>query len=149
MQEFLATTLGIVVSSGAVGTVVILGILYIAGLWKKGKNGEDDRLITILKGTVDALEEKVNNQKKEHDDILSNLTREIKELTEKVDNLDTENTRLVEILQGRDTKTQEFYEKAIRSFTLVENMNSNMADLLKALGEHFKSTVTINNQSQK
>jgi len=149
MQQFLTTTLGIVVSSGAVGTVVILGVLYIAGLWKKGKDGEDDRLINILKSTVDALEKKVDDQKKEHDEVLKTLSKEIKDLTKKVDDLETENTRLVDILQGRDKNTQEFYEKAIKSFALVENMSTTMADLTKALTEHFKTTVTINNQTKK
>lgn len=150
METLLTSVWGTAITVGAVLSIIILGIFFVAGLYKKGKDGEDDRLIDILKGTVDALEQKVDNQKKEHDETLQVLTKKVTELTKKVDDLEEENTRLVDILQGRDAKTQEFYDRAIKSFTLVETMNTNMSELMKALTEHFKSPSTVvNNVTQK
>lgn len=153
MEHFLSTIPGIILTIGAIFTVVVVGALYVVGLWKNGKDGEDDRLINILKGTVDALEVKVNNQKKEHDDILASLNLKISDLTKKVDELEKENKTLVEVLQGRDQKTQEFYKKAFdaievgaKTFALVEAMNKNHTDLMKMLVDHLKPGVTINNQ---
>jgi len=54
MTGFLATTLGIVISIGGVFALVVVGGLYVLGIWKKGKDGEDDRLIKILEATVGA-----------------------------------------------------------------------------------------------
>lgn len=156
MEHFLSTIPGIIITVGAILTVVIGGFLYVAGLWKNGKDGEDDRLINILKGTVDALEKKVDDQKKNHDEVLTKLTREIKDLTKKVDDLENENQTLVKVLQGRDDQTQIFYKKAFeamevaaRTFTLVETMNKNHTELMKMLVEHLKPGVTINNQPKQ
>jgi len=156
MEHFLSTIPGIILTIGAVLTVVIGGFLYVAGLWKNGKDGEDDRLINILKGTVDALEKKVDEQKKNHDEVLTKLTKEIGNLTTKVDNLEKENETLTKVLQGRDDQTQVFYKKAFeamevaaKTFSLVDTMNKNHTELMKMLVEHLKPGVTINNQPNK
>ena len=156
MPQFFATTIGLVTAIGGLVAVVIVGVLYVAGLWKKGKDGEDDRLINILEGTVKALEKKVDDQKKEHDDLIQGLSTEIKELTKKVGDLEHENETLTKVLQGRDEQTQVFYKKAFeamevsnKTFALVETMNKNHTELMKILVDHLKPGVTINNQSQK
>lgn len=136
--------------------MAVFGGLYVVGLWKGKKDNEDDRLIKILEGTVTALEQKVDNQKKEHDEILTKLTKEIKELTVKVTDLENENETLVKVLQGRDEKTQEFYKKAFdaievggKTYMLVEQMNKNHTELMKMLVDHLKPGVTINNQPKQ
>ncbi len=145
MEIFFTTIPGIVVSLGAILAVIVAGLLYVLGLWKKGKNGEDDRLIQILQDTVNALEEKVNNQKVEYDETADELTNKIDKLIRKVDHLEKENLTLREILQGRDEKTQLFYKKAfesmeigVKTLVLVENMNKNHTELMKILVEHLK-----------
>lgn len=154
MEHFLSTIPGIILTIGAIITVIVAGFLYVAGLYKNGKDGEDDRLINILKGTVEALEKKVDDQKKEHDDTVGSLTKKIDNLTAKVDNLEKENETLTKVLQGRDEQTQVFYKKAFeameisaKTFVLVEAMNKNHTDLMKMLVEKLgKNGVTINNQ---
>ena len=153
MSNVLSSLPGIVLSAGSILGVIAIGILFVAGVWKKGKDGEDDRLINILKSTVDTLEKKVDDQKKNHDEILSNLTKNIHDLTVKVDNLERENETLTKVLQGRDEQTQNFYKKAFdamevanKTLILVETMNKNHTELMKMLVDHLKPGVTINNQ---
>lgn len=156
MQNFLSTIPGIIISIGGIAAVAVVGGLYVLGLIKGKKDTSDDRLINILEGTVKALEGKVDSQKKEHDDILVKLTKDIKNLTEKVEELEKENITLTKVLQGRDEQTQLFYKKAFeaidvgnKTYALVETMNKNHTELMKMLVEHLKPGVTINNQSQK
>ena len=155
MSQFFFTIPGVILSIGGIITVVVLGVLYIVGLFKKGKDQEDDRLIKILEGTVNALEQKVDNQKKEHDTMIQDLTVKIEELTETVGHLEKENQTLTKVLQGRDEQTQLFYKKAFeaidtgnKTFALVEAMNKAHTELMKILVEHLKVVpgVTINNQ---
>lgn len=152
-MQFFNTTFGLIVLVGGVLAVAVVGLLYVIGLFKKGKDGEDDRLIKILQETVETLEKKVDKQKVEHDETVGGLTKKIDSLTEKVDQLERENKTLTEVLQGRDKKTQEFYEKAFKSieigektYNLVKTMNTNHESLMKLLIEHLKPTVTITNQ---
>lgn len=156
MEHFISTTFGLITLIGGVIVVSIIGALYVIGLWKKGKDNQDDRLIKILEGTVNALEKKVDDQKKEHDDILSGLTKQINELTEKVTELESENETLIKVLQGRDEQTQIFYKKAFEAIELgtktyaeVGALKSTMGELVKALTEHFKTPIVINNQNKK
>jgi len=153
MSDFFATTLGIVLSVGGVFAVVVVGGLYLLGIWKGKKDNEDDRLIDILKETVDALERKVDGQKKEHDETVEVLTKKIDNLTKKVEELENENETLVKVLQGRDEQTQVFYKKAFeaietgqKTFALVEQMNKNHTELMKMLVEHLKPGTTVNVQ---
>jgi predicted RNase H-like nuclease (RuvC/YqgF family) len=156
MQNFLSTIPGLIVTIGGVIAVAVVGGLYIVGLVRGKKDSSDDRLIKILEGTVNALETKVDNQKKEHDEILTGLSKQISDLTSKVDELERENETLTKVLQGRDEQTQVFYKKAFeamevsnKTFALVETMNKNHTELMKMLVEHLKPGVTINNQPQK
>lgn len=147
-MENLSTIIGIVISIGGVFSVVVLGGLWILGIVKGKKDNEDDRLIGILQDTVTALEGKVNQQKREHDEILTDLTAKIKVLGEKVDELERENTTLIKVLQGRDAQTQEFYKQAFDAFKKVDLINTNHNELMKLLSEHLiKPGVTINNQT--
>lgn len=150
MLEFFTTIPGIVISLGAILAVVVTGLLYALGLWKKGKDGEDDRLIKILEGTVNALEQKVDNQKKEHDETVGMLTKKIDTLTDKVDHLEKENETLTKVLQGRDDATQTFYEQAFQAidktnniFNMVKLQGENQTLLIKLLSKHLG--VDINN----
>ena len=150
MQQFFTSIPGTAVSFIAIGAVVILGILFLAGLWKKGKDGEDDRLIKILEGTVNALEKKVDDQKKEHDETVGMLTKKIDTLTEKVDHLEKENETLTKVLQGKDEATQKFYEQAFKAidktnniFDMVKLQGENQTLLIKLLSKHLG--VDINN----
>lgn len=81
-------------------------------VYNKQKDGADDRLINILKGTVDALEEKVNKQ-----------SEDIQLLTVKVDELERENETLVEILQGRDKSTLEFQRQMLEAMRIGMETN--------------------------
>lgn len=135
MQQFLSSVLGIIISAGVILTGVVLGILYIAGIWKKGKDGEDDRLINILKETVDALEIKVNKQ-----------TDDIEQLTKKVDELEKENTTLIRVLQGRDDATLTFQQQMLDTIKismetngLAKETSTKLSQLIDVMSEHLKA----------
>jgi len=109
-------------------------------VYNKQKDGADDRLISILKNTVDQLEVKVNKQ-----------SDDIEKLTKKITSMEHENEVLVKVLQGRDDQTQTFYKQAFESMkkanethdvvtTLAENMkvtNENTTKLIELLSKHL------------
>ncbi len=145
MKEFFTTIPGIVISLGAILAVAVTGLLFVIGLFKKGKNDEDDHLIKILSETVTALETKVDNQKRDHDLVTNDLTVKIDVLTKKVEDLEKENGLLINVLQGKDKDTQEFYKKVYEAinignntFELVKTMSENQTKLMDILVAHFK-----------
>lgn len=138
MENFFTTTLGVVISLGAILTVAVTGLLYVIGIYKKGKDGDDDRLINILQTTVTELEKKVNKQ-----------TVDIERLTKEVDDLRRENGKYIEIFQGRDGETKEFYKRMYHTMdvitqthdlittmaTSIDNTNRTMAQLIDLLAK--------------
>lgn len=125
MKEFFTTIPGIVISLGAILTVVVTGFLYIIGIWKKGKDGEDDRLIKLLQTTVEELEKKVNKQ-----------AQDIEELSTEVQKLREDNKRYIEIFQGRDKETQEFYKAGYKAIETLTNTH----DIITTVAESIKNT---------
>ncbi len=125
IEKFFNTIPGVVISLGAILAVVVTGLLYVLGLWKKGKNGEDDRLINLLKETVDELEKKVNKQ-----------TTDIQLLTTKVGDLERDNKKYIEIFQGRDKDSQDFYKAAYSAIDTVHQTH----DILTTVAESIKNT---------
>lgn len=127
-------------SIGGVAVVVIVGIFYVIGLFKRNKDKEDDRLINILQGTVDELEKKVNKQALD----IEKLTREVHELR-------FENQKYIEIFQGRDAKMQEYFTKGLEAMEVVgktheivssiadgiNTSNKNMSEFMKLMGRHM------------
>lgn len=140
MQDFFTTIPGIIVTVCGILAVAVVGGLYLMGLIKGKKDSQDDRLIGLLKDTVTALEQKVDNQKKEHDEILVKLTGNIEKLTKKVDELEKENETLTKVLQGRDAQTQKFYAKAFEAFELIRSMDEKHNELMTMLVEHLTKT---------
>ncbi len=87
--------------------LVVTGAFALFGVFDKMRRGREDeadengdRLISILQGTVEQLEKKVNKQ-----------TADIEELTGKVNLLSKENETLIKILQGKDERTIAIYKK--------------------------------------
>lgn len=91
----------------------------------KDVNEAGDNLIKLLKETVDELKTKVDGQE-----------IEIKSLRKAVTELENENEKLVEILQGRDEKTQEFYRQAFEAFKVMQETQATV----KVLSENFVNT---------
>jgi len=102
--------------------VMVVGAIYIS--WDKVINQKrdlgdqyDEKLIKRLKDLVVEYEKQIPE-----------LTKQVKGLSERVGHLEAENTRLVEIFQGRDKRTQEFQDtgfKAMERFgTLVTNVEN-------------------------
>jgi predicted RNase H-like nuclease (RuvC/YqgF family) len=135
-----------------IGTYIIIAGLIIAGgialygLWDKSArerrkevDGNEDRLIDLLKQTVDQLETKVNKQ-----------TTDIENLTKKVSDLERENETLIKVLQGRDDDTKKFQQQAFEAMkisrethdivtTLAKNMevtNNAITKLIDLIGKH-------------
>lgn len=154
LLKTVGTILGLFAAGSAVIGGVISGILYVLGYWKRGKNDEGERLIGILQDTVTTLEKKVDDQKKEHDEILTDFTKQMEQLTKKVDHLEKENETLRDVLQGRDEQTQKFYKKAFESMELagethqlIKTMSKTQTDLMKVLVDNLKPNVVVNNQT--
>lgn len=132
MEHFFATIPGVIIALGSILGVVISGLLYLTGLFSKQKrekkedeDKDDDRLINLLKGTVEELEKKVNKQ-----------TIDIMTLTKKVDELERDNRKYIEIFQGRDKETQDFYKAAYGAITTVQQTH----DILTTVAESIKNT---------
>ena len=110
-------------------------------LWrsrKKEDKDEDvkdgDRLINILKQTVDELEAKLTVQ-----------SDRIDELTVEIDKLKEENKTLVTVLQGRDGQTIEFQKtvlsavvKSNETHELCKSTNANVERLCVLMEQHMK-----------
>ncbi len=143
MEQFFTTIPGIIVTIGGVIAVAVVGIGYIVGVWKGKKDNADDRLITILKETVDALEVKVNKQ-----------SEDIEALTRKVDELEKENGTLIEVLQGRDKNTLEFQKQmldtvriSMETNNISKDINSKVAELVDKMDKHLQA-VTLAQSKQ-
>ncbi len=113
-------------------------------VYTKQRDGVDDRLITLLKETVDALDEKVNKQSKD-----------IEELTTKVNDLEKENGTLIEILQGRDKNTLEFQKQMLETMRVVMETNclakhtSEKIGVLVDLMERHLNAVEMNQKREE
>jgi antitoxin component HigA of HigAB toxin-antitoxin module len=146
MEQFFTTVPGIIISIGGILAVVIVGVMYTLGLWSGKKDNADDRLIGILKETVDALQVQVDNQKKEHDETVEALTKKIDTLTLKVDDLERENGTLIEVLQGRDKNTLEFQKQMLEAMKigmetngLAKQTSERLTELVTIMGDHLKA----------
>jgi len=120
-------------------TIIILGGFALFSVFGKGvkeKREEtdkaDDRLINLLKSTVDALETKVKDLEASQQTTILELTR-----------IKTENEVMAKILQGRDAATLEFQKMTGESIKavmqVVTDTNKNVEHLYGLLEEHFKS----------
>lgn len=104
-------------------------------VYNRQKDGSDDRLINILKETVDALEAKVNKQ-----------SDDIEALTKKVDDLEKENGTLIEVLQGRDKNTLDFQKQMLEAMKIGMETNglaketaTKLGELMTIMGSHLKA----------
>jgi septal ring factor EnvC (AmiA/AmiB activator) len=152
MEGFFSSAIG-----GGTVVGVIAGILVLIGLFDKkkrarekevneGVDGQEDRLIQLLKDTESELNKKMAQQKSDSDSLTGILTKKVDDLTTKVDHLEKENAILTKVLQGRDEQTQTFYKKAFEIFVLIEGMSKTQTDLMRILSNHLKpTTVTVNN----
>lgn len=116
-----------IIGLGIFGAVAIYGLFDRESRERKKKingdlNGSEDRLIDVLKKTVEELERKVNNQ-----------TTELKNLTVKVEGLERENETLVKVLQGRDDQTKEFYKQAFESMKVVHTIHDSVTTLERSI----------------
>lgn len=110
----------------------VFGAVAVYGLFdkraserKKEVDGSEDRLIDILKKTVDELEKKVDQQ-----------TLDIEELSGEVEELRKENRKYIEIFQGRDEQTKEFYKQAYAAMDTIKQSH----DILTTVAESIKNT---------
>lgn len=115
--------------------IAIIGAGFAAYLaYNRNRDGSDDRLINILKQTVDALEEKVNKQ-----------SEDIEALTRKVDDLERENGTLIEVLQGRDKATLDFQRQMLETVKismetngLAKESHQKISELIEIMGRHIE-----------
>lgn len=125
MEQFLNTVPGIVTGIGMIILTIVVGGLYVVGLWKGKKDNADDRLINILKTTVDELEIKVSKQ-----------TIDILSLTKEVHELKRDNEKYIDIFKGRDERTQEFYKQGFESMKIASQTH----DLVTTMATSIQNT---------
>lgn len=125
----------------ALATIIIMGGFAIFGIWdrekqKKDKANDDadDRLIELLKGTVDSLERQVQQ-----------LQNQVKELENSVYRLSSENKILRGLLDGKDDNTQKLRAEAVVAMEKVSQIfemsvvsSQNTEKLYKLLEEHLQ-----------
>lgn len=114
-----------------VGAVAIYGQVDKLMRARAKENGSaDDRLINILKQTVEELSTKVNEQQ-----------RQIEGLNNKMEILQKENQTLTAVLQGRDAGTIEFQKNVLSRIettrTICESTNANVERLCEVLEKHL------------
>ena len=119
---------------------VTLGVLVMIGLFdkvRKQRKGEadstDDRLITLLKDQVDALERKVENQ-----------SVKIKKTEKQIKVLQAENEILRDVLQGKDEAALEAVAKVNQTLDIarqnginINKMNKSIEKLYSAIERHL------------
>lgn len=113
---------GGIVTVGVIAGGVVVGILYLLGIFKGKKDNADDRLINILKTTVDELEKKVNQQ-----------TLDIDELTKEVHDLKKDNEKYIKILEARDEQTKEFYQRAFSAMEKVDKTHDSVTTMEQSI----------------
>lgn len=141
IEHFFETVPGIIVAiAGIVGGAVVGG-LYVVSVIKGKKDNADDRLINILKTTVDELEDKVDKQAKD-----------IEELTNEVKKLRTDNETYLEILRGRDEQTQMFYKEGFKAMKeaseillIVKDVQTTIHDKNESVNKLIE---TVNNNAK-
>lgn len=112
MAEFLSQFGTLLVASGA----LIAAGVAIFGQYKKEDSEANKELKSTNKDLIDALRNKVDIL----DDVVKKQTVDIASLTEQVQKLTDENKRFIEIFQGRDAQTQEFYKKGFAAMEKLE-----------------------------
>jgi len=131
----------------AAGALVVTGGVALYGVFDKAKRdkkkedeGADDRLIDILKQTVNELETKVESQQ-----------QQIDQLSKKTDNLHQENKVLTAVLQGRDGQTLEFQKEVMAAVTkghevheMCKATNQNVERLCKLMEKHLATIEKTN-----
>lgn len=156
MEHFFTTIPGIIIAVAGSVTILATAYFYGVGIVKGKKDNADDRLIHILKETVEELEKKVDNQKKEYDETVGTLTKKIDDLTEKVDELEKENSTLIEVLQGRDKNTLDFQKQMLEAMKigmetngLAKHTSEKLTELMGMMGDHLKAVEAIQNKENQ
>jgi len=120
--------------------LVTLGLFAIVGVVDRVRrerdsdaNKTDDRLISLLKSSVEALERKVAD--------LETLQQQNQV---KLEELETRNKILEQVFQGKDAQTQEFYRRGFQEMDKTEQLimitsktNENVEKLYKAIEKHL------------
>lgn len=137
-MNFPDSFIGWMAASGIVIAGGVAAYGQIDKIWRERKkiDGDaDDRLISILKQTVEELEVKINTQ-----------AQKIENLTHEIDKMKEENKTLVSVLQGRDGQTIKFQEQVLSAVTkgletheIVRSTNSNVERLCSLMEQHMKA----------
>lgn len=101
---------------------------------RKESDEADDRLIALLKDTVDGLERKVASLETKYESTKTELTR-----------MRTENEVMQKLLQGRDATSLEYQKAGMETMKKVDSIldvvqanNKHIANLYELLEEHLE-----------
>jgi len=144
MEAFFTTIPGVIIAIAGSIAIIATAVFYGVGVFKGKSDNADDRLINILKETVDQLEIKVNQQSKD-----------IESLTKKVDELEKENGTLIEVLQGRDKNTLDFQRQMLEAMKigmetngLAKHTAEKLTELMDMMGDHLKAVEALQNNGK-
>lgn len=91
-------------------SIVVVGVLAVAGFFNKENKKLKEEEKTTAKDIIDLLSKKVTI-----------LETKVGELETKVDTLTAENRTLRDVLQGRDSITQQFYKDTYVAIKIIEH----------------------------
>lgn len=145
MEQILTT-----IPNSPIGWIALIVAATAAGFagylfYTRQRDGADDRLINILKQTVEELERKVEKQ-----DI------DIRALSAKVNDLKSANDTLTKVLQGRDEATLAFQKEVLLSVStvhetngIVKQLESSFGKLADLISAHILAIETCGGQDKK
>lgn len=108
----------LVISIGAIIGGVIVGIFYLIGLFGKIRRSNNEDANEANEFVIKSLKEKIEILQQQMLDATNNLIATNKRL----DELQHENRLLREILQGKDSITQQYYQAGYESMTTIKDL---------------------------
>lgn len=129
---------------GYIGMIATIVIYFFFPLRRKEIDGATSTLIKTLQDTVKALKDEQEIQKEK----ITKLEESHKKNEDKIVTLETENKRMLDILQGRDEDTIRFQKEGFEAMARMNKMADSIDKLVKVV-ESNTAGIATNNELTK